>query len=211
MKNTRFQYEYRKSASKLHQTVGNCLRSSIIFSKQEIYQEYPVNRVNKSYSESSHHFDWVIPKLKIVIECHGKQHYSPVAFDGNYDTAVENFKALKSRDKAKKEAALAAGFSYIEISYTKARKITEETILELVKQAEVELIKYNKEHEEERKVQQVSKEQENRQILEIKRKQTAKEKHEEFLKSEKHKKELKKARSFRQKRYKFLKELKKSG
>ena len=61
MKRTRFQHQYRKNASKLHKEVGDILRDSKILGHQEIYQEYPVNRVNKHYRNSSHHFDWVVP------------------------------------------------------------------------------------------------------------------------------------------------------
>jgi len=211
MKNSRFQWEYREGASKLHMAVGNCLRTSVAFKHHEIYQEYPVNRVNTSYKDSSHHFDWVIPKLRIVIECHGRQHYTPVAFDGNYDNAVDQFQALKGRDAAKKEAALDAGYCYVEIPYSKLRKINEQLILDKIEVANQELEQYNEDHAEERRIIEEEKERELVEILVEEKKAEAKVKRQEFLASEKHKRDLKIARSYRRRRYKKLKELKKNG
>src|SRR3990167_6834575 len=117
MKSSRFQFEYRDSASSLHKAIGEILRNSEVFKYHECYQEYPVNRVNNLYPESSHHYDWVIPKLKIVVEGHGKQHYSPVAFDGDAQAAVSRYHEQKRRDKAKKKAALDANYIFIEVPW----------------------------------------------------------------------------------------------
>jgi hypothetical protein len=73
--------------------------------------------VNTSYPHSSHHFDWVIPGAKLVIECHGRQHYDVVAWDGQVDGSIEKFKALKARDEQKKQAAVQMGWAYVEIPY----------------------------------------------------------------------------------------------
>lgn len=205
MKNSRFQYEYRASASKLHRAVGDCLRLSSM-KHYEIYQEYPVVRVNKSYDKSSHHFDWVIPRLSIVIECHGKQHYTPVAFDGDYDKAVDGFQALKDRDAAKKEAALAAGFSYVEISYSDIKRIDEQFILDKIKVAQLELTQYDIEHESEIEEEQHGL----AEILAEKKKATDKQRRKDFLSSDRHREDLKRARQYQRKRYRQLKELKKN-
>ena len=80
MKTRRFKKEYRKSSSALHREMGECLRNSAIFKNYQIYQEYPVSLINKSFINKRCHFDWVIPDLYLVIELHGKQHEIPTDF-----------------------------------------------------------------------------------------------------------------------------------
>lgn len=131
MKTSRFLWEYREGASSLHRAVGDCLRSSNLFQNYTIYQEYPVVRVNPIYSETSHHFDWVILELALVIECHGEQHYEVVDFSGKQeDGGISEFKRLRARDRAKKQAAIDVGWTYIEVPYTMKSKITDEWIYE---------------------------------------------------------------------------------
>lgn len=132
MKINRLKFEYRKSASKLHKEVGECLRNSPLFQNYKIYQEYPVNLINTKYPESSHHFDWVILDLFIVIEVHGKQHYEATDFSGKAeDAGISEYHALKVRDQQKKLAAIEAGWTYIEIPYTDKGKITDSYIIDL--------------------------------------------------------------------------------
>jgi hypothetical protein len=71
----------------------------------------------------------------LVFECHGKQHYIPVAFDGDNDKAIGRFRDLKGRDREKKEAALSAGFVYVEIPYTMLKRLSEELLLDRVEVA----------------------------------------------------------------------------
>ncbi len=135
MKTSRFQYEYRESASALHKAVGETLRTSDLFGTYQIYQEYPVCRVNTDYPETSHHFDWVVMGINLVIECHGKQHYEPVDFSGkSEDGGIGAMHATKRRDNTKKEAALEAGFTYIVVPYTDAKSITEQYLWGLYKE-----------------------------------------------------------------------------
>jgi hypothetical protein len=129
MKSSRFQWAYRESASSLHRAVGETLRNSTMFSNYQIYQEYPVNRVSPDYPESSHHFDWVVMDVFVVIECHGKQHYEAVDFSGKAeDGGIGALQSTRRRDNKKKQAAIEAGFTYIEIPYTDEKLITEEYI-----------------------------------------------------------------------------------
>ena len=129
MKASRFRFSYRENTSALHKAVGEVLRSSTLFSGHQIYQEYPVVRINTNYSDSSHHFDWAIPGLFLVIECHGKQHYSPVDFSGKAeDGGIGALQDTRRRDNQKKNAAIEAGFTYIEIPYTAEKLLTEEYI-----------------------------------------------------------------------------------
>lgn len=191
MKTSRFQYQYRKNASSLHKSVGELLRNNSIFSGYDIYQEYPVSKVNPDYLDNSHHFDWVIPKLKIVIECHGKQHYEATSFIGDDDQAISSFYDLKRRDNSKKNAALEAGYTYIVVPYYEEKLLSQDYLLKLISTDKVDgsvpkQKKINKRVEEEKLKQ--------------------KEQRQTYLKSDKHKKELILAREFRKQRYRTLKE-----
>jgi len=134
MKNSRFQYDYRENTSKLHKAVGNCLRTSELFNHYRIYQEYPVYRINSNYSNTSHRFDWIILDLKLVIECHGIQHYKEVSFGHEEEESSCSILTLqKYRDKQKKWAAEEAGWTYIIIPYWDEKKINEDYIYDLYK------------------------------------------------------------------------------
>ena len=207
-KDSRFKWEYRKNASRLHKVVGELFRSSTMFAHYECYQEYPVNRVNTSYQHGSHHVDWVIPQLLLVIECHGKQHYQAVAFDGNIDRAVEEFKNIKYRDKKKKAAALAADFTYVEIPYTSEKTLTIEILLKKIKEADDELSAYREEHAEEIRLVEEAKANELAAVLKIEKQKRDSEARKQYLDSQAHQQELKTIRGFRQKHYRKLKELK---
>ena len=117
MKSKRLQYKYRDNASKLHKAVGNRLHNvKGLWSQYKIYQEYPVNKINKKWSSGRHKFDWVILDLKLVIECHGEQHFKPVAFDGDEFAAKQRFILTVETDRLKKQAAEEIGFSYVTIT-----------------------------------------------------------------------------------------------
>lgn len=165
MKNSRFNYQYRQSASKLHVAVGECLRQSAIFSGYQIFQEYPVIRVNPTYSDSSHHFDWTLPDICLVIECMGAQHFHPVLFGGEIEQALFSFQDGKRRDRSKKDAAIQAGYSYIEIPYWDQDKITEQYIWDLYQSNKnIELVDLPKTRHEEQleKARQYRKQQYNK-------------------------------------------------
>lgn len=204
MKTSRFRFKYRKNASKLHKAVGEILRNNKSLGIQETYQEYPVSRVNKTYRNNRHHFDWVIPHIHLVIECHGEQHYRPVAFDGNAEKAISDFRSLKARDAKKKEAALSANFNYVEVSYSLLKKLDEDKLMELIEVGQEQLDRYNEEQEksdDNRTLQLADK-------FKEEQKSKAKEARKHYLSSDRHKDELQKAREYRKKQYRRLKELK---
>ena len=208
-KDSRFQHAYRKSASKLHKAVGEVLRTDERFKNLDSFQEYPVNKVNPDYFSGAHKFDWVIPLMKIVIECHGRQHYQVVRFGGSTEEAVEAFHDIKARDKSKKNAALAANYYYIVVPYTDGKKVTGDYIFDRLEEAKAELEQYLEEHAEEIRLEEERKEQEVLAKAKAEQKEREQEARKRYLESQAHQKELKKAREFRQKRYRRLKELKK--
>ncbi len=208
MKTSRFQFQYRENASKLHRTVGELLRSSESLGLQEIYQEYPVSRINTNYQNNSHHLDWAIPKLGIVFECHGKQHYTPVAFDGNVDKAVADFRDLQRRDREKKEAVLAGDFTYVEIPYHLEKSLDEAKLLELIQVGKEELAQYTKDHEGDRRLTPYNEVKELTEVLKEKQRTATKEARKRHLASSQHQDQLAAAREYRQKQYRRLKEFK---
>lgn len=119
MKSHRFHTGYRTNASKLHRIVGDSLRDSTgPFAGHRVYQEYPVNKVNSSFFSGAYKFDWVDLDLRLVIECHGKQHYEATNFGGgNFKKAEENFAFIRASDASKRDAAINAGWTYIIVPY----------------------------------------------------------------------------------------------
>jgi hypothetical protein len=209
MKNKRFQYAYRDNTSKLHKKVGDLLREDKAFGEFEWYQEYPVNKINDGYPDGRAKFDWVCPALRIVIECHGKQHYQVVDF--GYDTteeAIEAFHEGKKRDMVKKKAAMDANYTYMVVPYTMEKKVDTAWLQETFSLQLQELEEYTKENEERLREEEERKKNELAEVLKAQKKEREKEQRQEYLVSEKHKAELRRAREFRQARYRRLKELK---
>jgi len=213
MSNSRFQYAYRENASRLHKAVGEVLRTGEAFGEHEAYQEYPVNRVNENYPDSSHHFDWVIPDLKVVIECHGIQHYKVVDWEGGEaEKAISAYKALKERDFAKREAAWDADWIYVEVPYWKEGDLDEKEILDMIDAAKPAYDEYQVTHAEERARKTAA----DARALQASRTARGQAKHQElkdqlkaqrdtYLDSPEHKAELKKASEFRKIRYENFK------
>lgn len=109
---------FQKNASLLHKKVGETLSSSPLFQIFKIYQEYPVYKINNLYKNRLHKFDWVVMDIFMVIECQGEQHTKPVRFGGiSSIEADNNLVTQKHRDLTKYDAAITAGFTYIEIPY----------------------------------------------------------------------------------------------
>lgn len=142
------QSSYRNNASKLHQAVGECFAHSDFFKHHVIYQEYSVSKVNPNF-DGIGYFDWVIPSLSVVIECHGQQHYRPVAFGNDYDQAIAAFKRNQISDKAKRNAAIEAGWTYIVVPYTDIKLISEDYLIKvfLSNLSPIEKVRYNKTQE----------------------------------------------------------------
>lgn len=201
-KTSRFKYQYRKNASKLHRAVGDVLRSKS-FANYQAYQEYPVNKVNPRFSSGAHKFDWVVPALKVVIECHGRQHYEVATFGAEVEDAIQAFRDTQARDETKKNAALAAGWRYVVVSYREMNKVTPRLIFDKIKEAETELGAWKLEHyndtDEIPTTHELAKERQQARTRQQRRK---------YLGSDAHRRNLERARQARQEQYRRLKELK---
>ena len=207
MKNKRFQYIFRSNASELHKKVGELLREGYL-GGFEFYQEYPVNKVDPTYTDGRHKFDWVCPQLKLVIECHGKQHYKVVNFGyASEEEAIEAFYDGQRRDRAKQKAAYNAGYNYIVIPYTMKKNITSDKIHELIKLGELGLKVYNEEHNQEGDIIINERHALASQFAATK-KQRDKEARKQYLQSDRHQESLRKAREYRKVQYQRYKEIK---
>lgn len=83
----------------------------------EFIQEYCIP--NQSYRFK---YDFYIPKLNLIIEYHGMQHYVPIEFFGG----EEELDKIILRDKVKKFIAKELKYNYIEISYKSFKDALEE-------------------------------------------------------------------------------------
>lgn len=90
----------KRGASKLHARVGNILKT-MFGSALIVYQEVPVKEIDPSWSDYRAKFDWVIPSLRLVIECHGQQHFKA----GSWRKDITDLASQMVRDTAKEEAA----------------------------------------------------------------------------------------------------------
>ena len=191
MKQTKYQYEYRQSASKLHVAVGEILRTSNVFRGYQSYQEYPVTDVNPACRDNSLHFDWVLPGLYLVIECHGKQHYEPVAFGGDVERSLFDFQDGKRRDAYKKTLAIEAGYTVVEVPYWDQDKLSEDYLWDAYQKAKIT------------DVPALDKPSPSTREQEYKAKQKAA--RAAYLKSEEHQAKLEQARQYRKDQYNRLK------
>ncbi len=106
-------------------------------------QEVLVQDLFPKYSSGRDRYDIVLPDIKLIIECHGIQHYKVQTFGAKAEDAVMNFQLQKKRDAEKKEIALLNGWAYLEIPYTDEKVISDEYIhkayTELQSQSSVEV------------------------------------------------------------------------
>lgn len=190
MKNRRFQHKYRDSASNLHKKVGEILRTTEAFKHHKVYQEYPVSKINENYPDDSHHFDWVIPDIKVIIECHGKQHYEIIKFGDEevWDT-IQRFRDGRKRDEAKKQAAIEAGYAYVIVDYTEEKELTGTILLAKIYGSRCTLPPDSDE-------------------VKTEKKKSVQQRRKEYLDSPEHKEQLDRAREYRKQRYEQLKKLK---
>jgi hypothetical protein len=105
-------------ASNFHNDVRDLLRTTIPFKNMKCYQEVAVCDVFPEYKKRNEHYDWYIYELNLIVELHGKQHYSVVNY-GNTDgdKAIRALYAMQSRDSEKEWAARKNNFNYIAIPY----------------------------------------------------------------------------------------------
>ena len=122
--NWKTKYEKIEASSAFHEKIRHILCSDPFFKNLSCYQEVPVAALVPEYSKKSHHVDWYIDELGIVLELHGEQHYKLLNFGNKaFNHAVKDFNNIKYRDNMKKHSLLNQGYEYREISYKEEKKI----------------------------------------------------------------------------------------
>lgn len=135
MKPTKTPRQLAKNASALHKHVGKLLVTIPALNGYEIRQEYSIKKIDPEYHNGREKFDWAILEAKIIVECHGEQHYQPVCFGGiGEDEAKRNLVSLQARDEEKRQVAQNMGWAYVVIKYNE-QKITVEALEERIKEA----------------------------------------------------------------------------
>lgn len=123
--------EFAKNASKLHQKVGELLNSTVPFKGLRIEQEVAVSDLFPDYPNNKERYDWVVFDLKIVIECHGVQHYKLQTFGAGLEQATLAFQTQQFRDRQKEEIAILNGWTYLVVPYWDEKKIDGDYLLNL--------------------------------------------------------------------------------
>ena len=127
------QFVDRPESSKLHSKIRELILKNPIMKSLKCYQEVPVVDLCPDYYSNAHRFDWYCEELNLVIEVHGQQHYT-LTNRGNIGRgqAEREFAKSRMRDSEKKQAALEAGYNYLEISYKDVKKLTHEGLQNLL-------------------------------------------------------------------------------
>ena len=81
--------EYAQNASKLHRKVGEILQLTSPFSGSELRQEAIVSDIFPEYTNNRDKYDWTLPSLFVITECHGIQHYQVQTFGKEASEANE--------------------------------------------------------------------------------------------------------------------------
>lgn len=112
----RDQFVFLEYQSNFHESLRQIFITEEPFKYFKCYQEIQVKDLIPSYPYN-HEYDWYIKELNLIIELHGLQHYKYTNFGSSFEQAKSQWLKGKERDSFKKEAAIDAGYSYIEIPY----------------------------------------------------------------------------------------------
>jgi len=131
------QYDLIEQASNFHNKVRDIFRFSNYFKRFHCYQEVNVKDLINDYADHNHHYDWYIQELNIILELHGDQHYKITNYGSiDYGQAFRAFKNIQYRDNLKKQAALDANYSYVEIPYKFCKKLNETLLIKILTEQE---------------------------------------------------------------------------
>lgn len=61
--------------------------------------------------------DFWFPRIKLIVELDGAQHFKPVAFDGNIENSLSKFHSQKNRDQALVDLAAEHSITLITIPF----------------------------------------------------------------------------------------------
>jgi len=134
---SRLPAQLAKNTSKLHKHILQLLTSEESpFKNYIIRQEVSVKQINPGFHSAREKFDLTITDLKVICECHGRQHYEMIP---HFHETKYDFQRQQERDEAKKQAAIDAGWAYVVIKYDEL-KLTLEELTQRIQEA-IELSK----------------------------------------------------------------------
>ena len=126
------QFQQIENSSQFHEAVRKIFVTDKFFKNLHCFQEVPIKSLAPMY-KYNHYADWYIDELGVVLELHGKQHYSMSNFGNKpYEDAVKDFHNIRYRDNLKREAVIKAGYEYREISFKLKAKLTAEKIKQII-------------------------------------------------------------------------------
>lgn len=89
-----------------------------IFPAGVFIRELPVKKLFKDYVSGRDRYDIVLKTMKIIFECHGKQHEQPISFGREkLSETIRKFANNKYRDFRKEDIARENNWSYVIIWY----------------------------------------------------------------------------------------------
>jgi len=125
--------------SLFHEKMRSILRTDALFREMTCLQEVQVRSIIPSYGVSTHHYDWYIKEMGVVIELHGRQHYHRTNFGSTgYEASVKAFEGIRRRERIKRRAAIDAGYIYVEVPYTMKDDLTAVILLQLIEEQSYE-------------------------------------------------------------------------
>ena len=101
----------KEKSSSYHNEVRKILKE--IFPLETIIEELRLPGTKENFSKDLY-ADFFIPRLKIVIEIHGEQHYTFIPF---FHKDLQGFVNSKKRDRRKKDWAELNSLTFVELSY----------------------------------------------------------------------------------------------
>lgn len=115
----------RKSCSSYHKVARDLIKS--LFPYDYFYEEVCLIGSNTNKNNSLY-ADFFCPKLKLIFEIHGEQHYS---FNSHFHKSKIDFIRSKNKDQTKIEWAELNGIRLIELPYSEEKQ-WKETIQKLL-------------------------------------------------------------------------------
>ena len=109
--------------SALHRRVVNLLRE--LYPRFTILEEESLKTAVEG-RKTTLFVDIIVRELTLVIECHGRQHFE---FTPHFHQTRDRFAQTVARDRAKAQAVIDAGYSYLIVRFDEEGKLTQELLM----------------------------------------------------------------------------------
>jgi hypothetical protein len=129
------QYFHNPEASEFHELFRTFILTEPRLRNLRWYQEVNVKDLIPDYEYTSHHYDWYLYEIDLIVELHGQQHYQVTNFGSiSADDALVNYRNMLYRDNLKRTTALEKGFLYAVIPYKDRNRISHDLIFQLAEE-----------------------------------------------------------------------------